>query len=111
MHRLVVIGGLERMAWQLLEEGARAGVEVEWHNGDVRGRGRDRLDAMIQRADEAVLITDVNSHAGVHLAKQLGSRYGTPLRIVKRPGRRMLRDLVGERAGGSAPPRAASHAA
>ena len=104
MHRLVVIGGLERMAWQLLEEGARAGVEVEWHNGDVRGRGRDRLD-------EAVLITDVNSHAGVHLAKQLGSRYGTPLRIVKRPGRRMLRDLVGERAGGSAPPRAASHAA
>lgn len=94
--KIAFVGGLSRLAFDVLEDAAAAGVEAEWHAGDVRGRGSDKLDAIVRRVDEVVIFTGINSHGGVQFAKKLGRQHGTPVHIVKSAGRTVARQLISD---------------
>jgi hypothetical protein len=68
--RVAFIGGLDRLADALTEAGRSAGIDVEVHTGNVKGRGADALEAIVRRSDHVIVVTGTNSHGGVRLAKQ-----------------------------------------
>lgn len=84
--RITLIGGLGRSEQDFIAIGARAGHEVELHGGDMHGRGAERLAAAIARADFVILVTDVNSHGAVQLARRLCQRSGLAPLLVRRCG-------------------------
>jgi hypothetical protein len=70
---------MERLAHQ-------RGHSIELHTGDVRGRGADALRGVVERAELVLVLTDLNSHGGVQLAKRLCQRLGRPSVVMKRCG-------------------------
>jgi hypothetical protein len=84
--RITFIGGLDRNEQDLIAIAARSGHFVELHKGHMQGRGSEKLEAAIARADFVVLVTDVNSHGAVQLARRLCQRAGLSPLIVRRCG-------------------------
>jgi hypothetical protein len=83
--RIAVIGGLDRNARELEEVARAGGHELDTHTGVVAGRASSAsLRALIVRSDLVFVLTDVNSHNAVHLAKRTARQFGRPLRIVRR---------------------------
>lgn len=85
MH-IALIGGLDRNEDDFAQIAARYGHEVELHTGHMNGRGADALRAAIARADLVVLVTEVNSHGAVQLARRLCQRAGRSPLIVRKCG-------------------------
>ena len=83
--RIGIVGGLDRNAREL-EEAARAGGHrVETHTGAIGGSvTAASLRALVVRADVVFVLTDVNSHNAVHIARRTARLHGVPLRIVRR---------------------------
>jgi len=89
-----VVGGLDRNA-PLFERIAReAGHTFELHTGRVNGRGVHALEALIERADLLIIITDVNSHTGVQLARRLSVERGRTHLILRRCGASRFAELI-----------------
>lgn len=84
--RIAWVGGVESNEKQLELVAARAGHEVEFHGGHMGGRGEDRLKSSIARADVVLIVTDVNSHGAVLLAKKLAKQLGRDFIVTKRCG-------------------------
>ncbi len=78
MH-IGIVGGLDRNEGVYEDLAKRAGHGFEHHNGHLAGRGTASLNALVERCDVVIVVTDVNSHAAVwrvrRLAKQRGSRF------------------------------------
>ena len=74
--RIAWIGGLERNERELERIAVRGGHGLEFHSGHVGGRGAGDLRAMIERSDLVVILTDVNSHGAVLLAKKMATGTG-----------------------------------
>jgi hypothetical protein len=70
MH-IVVVGGLERHACE-------RGHTIEFHRGRVGGRRADELESMIERCDLAIIVTRVNSHVAMYIAKKAALRNARP---------------------------------
>lgn len=84
--RIGIIGGVER-GWSNYEELARAeGFSVELHSGHVRGRGGESLESLVQRSDLVVIVTEINSQAGVQQARKLVRRHGRRQLLVRNFG-------------------------
>jgi hypothetical protein len=92
--RIAVVGGVERMETRLKDLASDGGHELEFHGGHMSGPGSERLKALIDRCDLLVIVTDVNSHAAVVLARTLARRSGRPVRLVRRLGTSQLRSLL-----------------
>lgn len=84
--RIALIGGLDRSEQELSAIAARAGHLVELHTGYMHGRGGETLKSAIARADFVILVTDVNSHGAVQLARKLCQRAGKSPLLVRRCG-------------------------
>lgn len=84
--RIAMIGGLDRNESEFSEIAARSGHVVELHTGHMNGRGADTLRSAIARADLVVLVTEVNSHGAVQLARRLCQRAGKSPLIVRKCG-------------------------
>lgn len=84
--RIAVIGGLDRNEHELSMIAARAGHVVELHTGHMNGRGAETLKSAIARADLVVLVTEVNSHTAVQLARKLCQRAGRAPLLVRKCG-------------------------
>ena len=84
--RIAVIGGLDRAEADLQTIASRAGHVVELHTGHMNGRGAETLKSAITRADFVILVTDVNSHGAVQLARRLCQRAGRSPLIVRKCG-------------------------
>jgi hypothetical protein len=93
-RRLAVIGGHERGASLLADTALAAGYELELHPGNVHGRGADELRRVIARADLVVILTEINSHGGVFVAKSAARQLGKPTLIMRRLGPARLRGLI-----------------
>ena len=93
MH-IAIVGGVERMEARLGEFARAAGHELEFHPGHMSGPAQARLRAIVERADLVVIITTVNSHAGVIHARTLARAAGRPICLVKRLGISQLRALL-----------------
>lgn len=84
--RITWIGGLDRNQAQLERMAAEAGHCLEFHTGNTGGRGAAELRAAIERADLVIVLTDVNSHGGVLLAKKLCHKLGRAALMIRRCG-------------------------
>jgi hypothetical protein len=83
MH-IAVIGGREKNEVELVRIAAEAGHELELHDGHVAGRGADTIGSMIARADVVVIVTGINSHGAMFLAKRAARQHQTPTLIVRK---------------------------
>jgi hypothetical protein len=82
--RVGVVGGLDRVEGSYEEVAATAGHEVVFHDGHIHGRGRDALAHLVDTCDVVLILTDVNSHGAVQLArKRLRARGRSPVLVRK----------------------------
>jgi len=84
--RIAVVGGLERHESEIERRANADGHEVEFHRGRVGGRHAEELEAIVERSDLAVIVTEVNSHGAVLIAKKTAQRCGRPSIIVRTCG-------------------------
>jgi len=85
MH-IGIVGGLDRAEPLFSRIAADAGHTAEFHTGRTNARGTAQLDALIERADLVLILTDINSHGGVQLARRLAGRRSRPVLILRRLG-------------------------
>src|SRR5262245_53097806 len=93
MH-IGLVGGIDRNARRYTEMAEAEGHTVECHTGHLAGRGSDSLASLVQRADLGVVITDVNSHAGMWGARRLAKARGRRCVLVRRMGAVRFRELL-----------------
>lgn len=94
--RVAFVGGVECVERQLIAAGDELGVDVEVHPGHMKGPMKDRLVALIARAHVLVLVTGVNSHGAVGVAKRAAAKSGAEVRIVKFCGSSKARSILSE---------------
>jgi hypothetical protein len=95
MH-IGLVGGIDRNRTLYGQLARECGHSVECHTGVLAGRGSDSLAALVERADLVVVVTDVNSHAGVLGARRLSRARGRRCVLVRRMGTSRFRTLLGE---------------
>jgi hypothetical protein len=92
--RIGWIGGRERNETQLERIAERAGHVLEFHSGHVGGRGAGDLRALVERSDFVIVVTDVNSHGAVILAKKIAQRMGRGSLVIRRCGSSRFQALL-----------------
>lgn len=92
--RIGWIGGRERNETQLERIAAQSGHELEFHSGHVGGRGAGDIRALVERSDFLIIVTDVNSHGAVILAKKLAQRLGRASLVIRRCGSSRFQALL-----------------
>ena len=96
--RVAFVGGARRSARELASLGEDLGVDVEVRDGHLAGPSRERLGAVVRRADLVVLVTGIVSHASVREAKRQAAKSGTHVCIVKFCGLTTARAVLEEAA-------------
>ena len=100
--RIGIVGGVDRGQELFRQIAARFAVELEFHVGDLSGRGSAALDALVDRSDVVVVVTSVNSHAAVWRARKQAKRLGRRIVLVAHFGvakfTALLRELDAHRA-------------
>ena len=84
--RIGWVGGVERYEVQLERLAAAAGHELEYHDGDVRGRGAQALERLVDRCRLIVVVTETNSHGAVLLARKLARQRGRGTLLLRKSG-------------------------
>jgi Uncharacterized protein conserved in bacteria (DUF2325) len=95
MH-IGVIGGVERGEQRFAAAAARLGHSFEFHGGDMAGRGTNSLEALVERSDLVICVTDVNSHGAVLGARKLARSLGRRCLLTRRLGLSRFRSLLSE---------------
>jgi phosphoglycerate dehydrogenase-like enzyme len=95
MH-IGLVGGLDRSEAQYRQLAERAGHSLEWHTGDLAGRGAGTLEALVERADIVIVVTAVNSHGAVWRARKLTKLRGKRLLLLARCGVSKFAALLSE---------------
>jgi hypothetical protein len=94
--KIALVGGLIRREAELKSLADGAGHQLEWHSGDVGGRGADGLRAVIQRADLVVILTEINCHGSMYLAKKLSRQLGREAIVLRKCGPAKFQTLLAE---------------
>jgi len=85
--RIGIIGGLDRNARELEGIAAARGHQLELHTGVLSGHASAAgLRALVSRVDLVVILTDINSHNAVRLARRHAKLRNRPCRIMRRLG-------------------------
>ncbi|HEY3594251.1 MAG TPA: DUF2325 domain-containing protein [Polyangiaceae bacterium] len=84
--KIALVGGLVRREAQLAKLAEEAGHELEWHTGDVSGRGADSLKAVIERADAVLILSEINCHGSMYLAKRVARQLGRNVVVLRKCG-------------------------
>ena len=92
--RIAVIGGRYKNEAQLARIARNAGYELEFEEGHMWGRGMDGIRSSIARSQLVVIVTDVNSHGAVHLAKKVARQLDRPMLIIQNFGAARLTRLL-----------------
>lgn len=80
--RIAIVGGVERTESAHKQLAARYGHEALFHGGHMAGNGSRTLESLIDKSDLVVIVTDVNSHGAVQMARKwAGARGITPMFI------------------------------
>ena len=97
MH-IGIVGGVERNESVYREVARRHGHSVVFHGGHMGGRGTETLAAMVHTVDLLVVITEINSHTAVGVARREARARGVPLLLVRRFGTAKLAAIFAEHA-------------
>ena len=81
---ITILGGLDRNAHHLQRFAEQRGHQIEHHHGRMTGPSSSGLKAAVSRADLLVIVTDVNSHAAVNVAKDFARRRHVPVVMVRK---------------------------
>ncbi len=92
--RVAVIGGLERHESEIARRAGDLGHTVEFHRGWVGGRHAEALDAIVGRSEVVIIVTKVNSHGAMHLAKKAALRHFRPALVARTCTPSSFRGLV-----------------
>lgn len=84
--RIGWVGGVQRYEVQLQRLAAAAGHGLEYHDGDVRGRGAQALEGLVERCQLIVIVTETNSHGAVLLARKLARQRGRGTLLLRKSG-------------------------
>lgn len=82
--KIGIVGGVERTEGAYREIAEGAGHELFFHGGHVAGRGSSALVELARRVDLLIVVTDVNSHGAVHLARRSARKAGVPVALHRR---------------------------
>lgn len=91
---VAVIGGPDRMTRGFAELAESHGHRLAHHDGSLAGQGRRALRNLVARAHLVVIVTGVNSHAAVLVARDEVRRQGVPSLICRRFGLANLSRLL-----------------
>lgn len=92
--RIGWIGGRERNETALERIAEQSGHTLEFHSGHVGGRGADTIRTLVERSDFLVIVTDVNSHGAVLLAKKAAAQLGRSSLVIRRCGSARFQALL-----------------
>lgn len=92
--RIGWIGGREKNETALERIAAHRGHTLEFHSGHVGGRGADGIRTLVERSDLLVIVTDVNSHGAVLLAKKAAQQLGRASLVIRRCGTSRFQALL-----------------
>ena len=92
--RIGIVGGLTRSGKQYQRLAEESRHEVEFHCGEIGGHGAADLVALVERIDFLVVVTDVNSHGAVRLARYRAQLRRLPILLLRRCGPGRLRTLL-----------------
>ena len=95
MH-IGIVGGVERGEQRFAAVAASHGHSFEFHGGDTAGRGAATLEALVERSDLVICVTDVNSHAAVLGARRHARSLGRQCLLTRRLGLSRFRAFLGE---------------
>ncbi len=84
--RIAVIGGLERHESEIQRRADALGHHVEFHRGRVGGRHTEELEAIVQRCALSIIVTQVNSHGAMYIAKKAAARAARPALMTRTCG-------------------------
>lgn len=93
MH-IVVVGGREKNEVELSRIATGHGHTIELLDGDVAGRGIEGIRNAVSRSSIVIIVTEINSHGGVHAAKKEAQRFEKPTMVVSRLSSARLRGLL-----------------
>lgn len=82
--RIGIIGGLGRTEPMFRKLAMQSQHTVEFHRGDVGGRGTASLEAVVARSELLVVIIAVNSHGSVQLSRKIAKARGVRRLLVRR---------------------------
>lgn len=94
--RIGIVGGAEKTLSRVrYEEVAHSrGCAVEFHDGHMDGRGAETLRSLVGRCDVVVIVTRVNSHNAVRLARRLIRQHGCAALFVPRFGLSQFESVI-----------------
>ena len=85
--RIGIVGGLDRSARDLQGIALARGHQLELHSGVIAGPASAAgLRALVTRSDLVIVVTDVNSHNGVRLARRQARISRRSLKLLRRMG-------------------------
>ena len=89
--RIGIVGGLDRAGRDLEEVARSSGHALEKHSGVISGgAAAANLKALVARSDLVLVLTEVNSHNAVHIARRAARENHRPLRLMRRLSPRHL---------------------
>jgi hypothetical protein len=93
--RIGLVGGLDSSVRDLEGIAAACGHRLQVHNGVIAGPASAAgLRSLVARADLVIVVTDVNSHNGVRMARRQARLSHRPLRLLRRMGVSQFEALV-----------------
>jgi hypothetical protein len=93
MH-IAIIGGRDKTQVDLTQIAKAAGYELEFHDGHANGRGAHIIRNIVSRAELVVIVTEINSHSGVFIAKREAQRFKKPTMVTRNFSCARLRGLI-----------------
>lgn len=91
-----IVGGVDRAEALYVRLARKAGHEIEFHDGSLRGRGSSALEGLVDRCDLVVVVTEVNSHGAVLLTRRLMREAGRSPILLRRFGVSRLMRVMAE---------------
>jgi len=84
--RIGIVGGLDRLEPLFARMAEAAGHEALFHHGATNASGVRALASLVEHSDLVVILTDVNSHGAVRLARQTLRERGRSPVLLRRCG-------------------------
>jgi len=83
-----LVGGLDRTQRDYEALAEARGHRLETHTGNLAGpAASNRLRQLVNRADQVLVLTDINSHNAVKLTRKLAQQAQRPVALLRRLGR------------------------